>query len=211
MDGSAADFVSAIDQAGRVQQSRSRRYLKILKPVRVERDGGCAEFLPAERGFRLDVEIDFNSPAIGRQRRVFDLDPRHLPPGNRPRPHVRLCQRRPEAVAGGLRARLLAREFGRHRRGHDSQSRGASLRRRIRAPQGARRRRRPVAGRSADRSASIATYRPGHKLNAAALDALFANRSAYEYVEAPASRAFAKGFGVGAHVPAAAAAFAAAD
>src|SRR5271166_777058 len=36
MDGSAADFVSAIDQAGAVQQSRARRYLKILKPVRVE-------------------------------------------------------------------------------------------------------------------------------------------------------------------------------
>ena len=59
MDGSAADFVSAIDQAGRVQQSRLRRYLKILKPVRVARDSGWAEFLPAERGFRLDVEIDF--------------------------------------------------------------------------------------------------------------------------------------------------------
>src|SRR5271166_4918221 len=57
MDGSAAEFVSAIDQAGAVQQSRARRYLKILKPVRVEREGGYAEFLPAERGFRLDVEI----------------------------------------------------------------------------------------------------------------------------------------------------------
>ena len=61
MDGSAADFVSAIDRAGVVRQSRSRRYLKILKPVRVEREGAYAEFLPAERGFRLDVEIDFES------------------------------------------------------------------------------------------------------------------------------------------------------
>ena len=60
MDGSAADFVSAIDQVGIVQQSRPRRYLKILKPVRVERDGGFAEFRPADRGFRLDVEIDFD-------------------------------------------------------------------------------------------------------------------------------------------------------
>ena len=75
MDGSAADFVSAIDSVGVAQQSRSRRHLKVVKPVRVDRDGGFAEFLPAERGFRLDVEIDFKSPAIGRQRRVFDLDP----------------------------------------------------------------------------------------------------------------------------------------
>jgi len=75
MDGSAADFVRAIDSVGVVQQARSRRHLKIVKPVRVDRDGGFAEFLPAERGFRLDVEIEFDSPAIGRQRRVFDLDP----------------------------------------------------------------------------------------------------------------------------------------
>ena len=76
MDGSAADFVGAIDQAGVVQQSRSRRYLKVLKPVRVERDGGYAEFLPADRGFRLDVEIDFDSPAIGRQRALSISIPR---------------------------------------------------------------------------------------------------------------------------------------
>src|SRR5271169_4662103 len=59
MDGSAADFVSAIDSVGIVRQSRRRRYLKIVKPVRVDSDGGFAEFLPAERGFLLDVEIDF--------------------------------------------------------------------------------------------------------------------------------------------------------
>ena len=75
MDGSAADFVAAIDSVGIAQQARPRRHLKIVKPVRVDHDGGFAEFLPAERGFRLDVEIDFESPAIGRQRRVFDLDP----------------------------------------------------------------------------------------------------------------------------------------
>jgi UDP-3-O-[3-hydroxymyristoyl] N-acetylglucosamine deacetylase len=53
------------------------------------------------------------------------------------------------------------------------------------------------------------TYRPGHKLNAMALEALFEHRSAYEILEAPAPvRARVAG---GAHVPAGAAAFAAAD
>src|SRR3954463_4694920 len=33
MDGSAAPFVSAIDQAGIVTQSASRRFLQVLKPV----------------------------------------------------------------------------------------------------------------------------------------------------------------------------------
>ena len=36
MDGSAADFVAAIDRGRHVAQSRPRRHLKILKPVRVE-------------------------------------------------------------------------------------------------------------------------------------------------------------------------------
>ena len=75
MDGSAADFVVAIDQVGLVRQSRPRRYLKVLEPVRVEHNGCVAELLPAERGFHLDIEIDFDSPAIGRQRRFFDVDP----------------------------------------------------------------------------------------------------------------------------------------
>ena len=75
MDGSAADFVNAIDRAGVVRQPRPRRHLRILKPVRVEYEGAFAEFLPGERGFRLDVEIDFASPAIGRQRLALNLDP----------------------------------------------------------------------------------------------------------------------------------------
>src|SRR5450755_1769914 len=40
MDGSAAAFVAAIDQVGVVAQSRPRRYLRVLKTVRVERGRG---------------------------------------------------------------------------------------------------------------------------------------------------------------------------
>ena len=35
MDGSAAQFVDAIDSVGLVTQARRRRYIKIVKPVRV--------------------------------------------------------------------------------------------------------------------------------------------------------------------------------
>src|SRR4051794_31696867 len=35
MDGSAAAFVAAIDQAGLVTQSASRRFIQVLKPVQV--------------------------------------------------------------------------------------------------------------------------------------------------------------------------------
>ena len=55
------------------------------------------------------------------------------------------------------------------------------------------------------------TYRPGHKLNAMALEALFEHRSAYEILEAPVAPAAIRARVGGAHVPAGAAAFAAAD
>jgi UDP-3-O-[3-hydroxymyristoyl] N-acetylglucosamine deacetylase len=74
MDGSAAEFVAAIEATGLVGLSASRRYLRILQPVRVEHGRAFAELLPAKTGFRLDVEIDFDTGVIGRQRKVFDLE-----------------------------------------------------------------------------------------------------------------------------------------
>jgi UDP-3-O-[3-hydroxymyristoyl] N-acetylglucosamine deacetylase len=73
MDGSAAPFVDAIDQVGTVMLGAARRYLKVLNPIRVTRGRSVAELLPNERAFRLDVEIDFQNPVIGRQRRSMDL------------------------------------------------------------------------------------------------------------------------------------------
>jgi UDP-3-O-[3-hydroxymyristoyl] N-acetylglucosamine deacetylase len=73
LDGSAAPFVDAIDQVGIVAVNASRRYLKVLKAIRVTQGRAFAELLPNERAFRLDVEIDFPSPVIGRQRKAVDL------------------------------------------------------------------------------------------------------------------------------------------
>lgn len=75
MDGSANAFVTAIQNTGLITLGAARRYLKVLKPVRIDQGRGFAELLPFDRGFRLDVEIDFDSPVIGRQRKIFDLEP----------------------------------------------------------------------------------------------------------------------------------------
>jgi UDP-3-O-[3-hydroxymyristoyl] N-acetylglucosamine deacetylase len=75
LDGSAVEFVEAIDSVGLTRSRTPRRYLKVLKPVRVEKGQGFAELLPNSRNFRLDVEIDFTNPIIGRQRKVIDLTP----------------------------------------------------------------------------------------------------------------------------------------
>jgi UDP-3-O-[3-hydroxymyristoyl] N-acetylglucosamine deacetylase len=75
LDGSAALFVDAITQVGVVSLAAPRRYVKVLKPVRIDHGRAFAELLPYEHGFRLDVEINFDSPLIGRQRKIVDLQP----------------------------------------------------------------------------------------------------------------------------------------
>ncbi len=207
MDGSAADFVSAIDEVGLVQQARPRRYVKVLKPVRVEREGGYAELIPAERGFKLDVEIDFASSAIGRQRLALNLDP-----------------------AAFRREIARARTFGFvsdvQKLWKAGYALGSSLENSVAIdgdeivnPEGLRFADEFVRHKALDAVGDLSlaggpivgcyrAYRPGHKLNAMTLEALFADRSAYAFVEAPTARPFSKGFGLGAHVPAAVAAFA---
>ncbi|MCB1547860.1 MAG: UDP-3-O-acyl-N-acetylglucosamine deacetylase, partial [Hyphomicrobiaceae bacterium] len=74
MDGSAAAFVEAIDDVGLRELSEPRKFIKVLKPIRVE-DGGCWGEIAPHSGFHLDVEIDFETPLIGRQRMAFEMSP----------------------------------------------------------------------------------------------------------------------------------------
>lgn len=74
MDGSSAVFVDAIDRVGIRELSEPRKYIKVLKPVRVD-EGECWGELAPHTGFSLDVEIDFATPVIGRQRLQFEMSP----------------------------------------------------------------------------------------------------------------------------------------
>lgn len=67
-DGSSATFIEAIDAVGLETQEAPRRYIKILKPIKVQNDRASAELLPYDAGFRVEVEIEFDHAAIGRQR-----------------------------------------------------------------------------------------------------------------------------------------------
>ncbi|GJD51350.1 UDP-3-O-acyl-N-acetylglucosamine deacetylase [Methylobacterium crusticola] len=75
LDGSSAPFVDAVAAVGTTSCGAPRRFIKILRGVRVEKGRAFAELRPFERGFRLDVEIDFESPVIGRSRKALDLTP----------------------------------------------------------------------------------------------------------------------------------------
>src|ERR1700676_5199272 len=75
MDGSAAAFFAAIDQAGILTQSASRRFIQVLKPVQVAMGDSFGELRPYAAGFRAEIEIDFANPVIGRQSYKLDLSP----------------------------------------------------------------------------------------------------------------------------------------
>ncbi len=76
MDGSAAPFVAAIDQVGLTTLAAPRRYIEVLKSVRVGgKDGAYGEILPHARGFRVECEIQFDDPLIGCQSLGVDVEP----------------------------------------------------------------------------------------------------------------------------------------
>jgi UDP-3-O-[3-hydroxymyristoyl] N-acetylglucosamine deacetylase len=73
LDGSAAVFVEAFDNAGIEVQAVKRRYIRILKPVRIDAGASWAEFVPFD-GTRYEIEIDFDSAVIGRQTYACDVN-----------------------------------------------------------------------------------------------------------------------------------------
>jgi UDP-3-O-[3-hydroxymyristoyl] N-acetylglucosamine deacetylase len=75
MDGSAAAFVDAIDQAGLTARAQPRRYIEVIKPVRVSKDGAVGELRPYQHGFRVEAEIEFDHPMIGKQALALDIEP----------------------------------------------------------------------------------------------------------------------------------------
>lgn len=75
MDGSAAPFAAAIEQAGIVTLPASRRYIRVLRPVRVASGESIGELRPYARGFRVEIEIAFDNPLVGRQALAVDVTP----------------------------------------------------------------------------------------------------------------------------------------
>ncbi len=63
MDGSAAPFVFLIQSVGVREQDAPKRFIKILKPIRVEDNGKYVQFLP-HKGFKVSFTIDFDHPVF---------------------------------------------------------------------------------------------------------------------------------------------------
>ena len=193
MDGSAARFIDAIDAVGVVSQSRRRRFIKILKSLRVEQGRSRAELRPAARGFHIDVEIDFEGPAIGRQRRAFDVVPDVF--------RRDIARARTFGFVADVK-KLWQAGFA---LGSSLENSVAIDGEAILNPEGLRYRDEFVRHKALDvigdlslaGAAIVGAYhvhRPGHTINALVLSALFADRKSYEIVEG-APRRFRAGGG----------------
>lgn len=183
MDGSSAPFVEAIRQVGVLSQAARRSFVKVLKPVRVEIGDGWGELSPCATT-RFEVEIDFELKPIGRQSIAFDLTP--------------------DVFADDFaRARTFGRIQDVERLWQMGFALGASLENsvavaedRVLNPEGTRWPDEFVRHKALDAVGDLAlsglpirglyrSYKGGHRINAAVLQALFSDPTAYEIVPAP--------------------------
>ena len=183
MDGSAAPFVDAIDQAGLTARALPRRYIEVLKPVRVTKGEAFGELRPYSHGFRVEAEIEFDHPLIRRQAVALDIE----------------AETFRREIAG-------ARTFGFMKDVAKLWSAGYALgasfentlvvsEDRVLNPEGLRHPDEFVRHKILDAIGDLAlagqpliacyrTVRGGHKLNHAVLSALMADRSAWRVIEA---------------------------
>ena len=187
MDGSAAAFVAAIDQAGIVAQSAPRRFIQVLKPIRMVMGESFGELRPYAAGFRAEVEIDFANPVIGRQQYSLDLTPQAF--------RREIARARTFGCMNDV-ARLWSAGF----------ALGASFENsvvfddeRLLNPEGLRYADECARHKVLDVIGDLAlagrpllgayrSYRGGHKLNNAVLTALLADRTAWRVIEAETVR-----------------------
>lgn len=73
MDGSALPFVYLIQSVGFENSKVAKRFIRILKTIRVEEGDKWAELKPYE-GFRVNFSIEFNHPVISNTCQKMSLD-----------------------------------------------------------------------------------------------------------------------------------------
>lgn len=74
MDGSAAPFVFLLQSAGIKEQTQAKRFLRILKPIRVEEGDRYVQLLP-HHGYKIKFTIQFHHPVFNNkpQAALFDF------------------------------------------------------------------------------------------------------------------------------------------
>ncbi|MGI9399904.1 MAG: UDP-3-O-acyl-N-acetylglucosamine deacetylase [Rhizobiaceae bacterium] len=187
MDGSSDAFVEAIQSVGLKSLPKMRCYLRVKKPIRVDMGASWGEFIPYE-GTRYEVDIDFDSPAIGHQSFKSDMSADVF--------RRELSRARTFGFMKDVE-RLWAAGFALGSSLENSVVIGDDHN--IINPEGLRYRDEFVRHKALDAIGDLAlagapfigcfrSYRGGHKLNSLVLQALLSDKSAFEYVESPYSK-----------------------
>lgn len=182
LDGSASPYVQGIMEAGLDVQPAPRRYIKIMRQVLVRNNEASAALEPYN-GRMLDLEIDFDSRVIGRQRMIFDWTPR------------KYCEDVSRArTFGFVRDAKILRQAG-YALGSSLDNSITVHEDRILNPGGLRYEDEFVRHKLLDAIGDLAlcglpiygrfrSYKGGHALNALVLHGLFASEANYEIVTA---------------------------
>ena len=187
MDGSASPFVFLLQSAGIEELNAPKQFIRIKKPVRVEDGDKWAELVPYD-GFRVDFQIDFDHPVISqtRQHMTMDFDScSYVNEVSRARTFgfmrdIEYLQSQNLVLGGSFDNAIVLDDY------------------RILNEEGLRFENEFVTHKVLDAIGDLAlagapilgcyrSYRGGHKLNSLVLQALLADRSAFDFVEANTS------------------------
>ena len=188
MDGSARPYVEAIRQTGLKQLAVPRCFIRVKKPVRVDMGASWGEILPHD-GTRFEIEIDFDSEVIGRQKYAADLTADVFA--------NEICGARTFGFMKDVE-RLWAAGYALGSSLENSVVIGDDNR--IINPEGLRHKDEFVRHKTLDAIGDLAlsgapilgcyrSYRGGHKLNSLVLKTLLSDRDAFEFVEVPVNQA----------------------
>jgi UDP-3-O-[3-hydroxymyristoyl] N-acetylglucosamine deacetylase len=73
MDGSSAPFIFLLQSAGIAEQTALKKFIRILKPIRVQEGEKSAELHPYD-GFRVNFQIDFDHPVFKSHLQTVEID-----------------------------------------------------------------------------------------------------------------------------------------
>ncbi len=184
IDGSAEPFADAILDAGLAGQGARKKFVRILRTVTV-RDNDAFAMLEPYNGRAFDVEIDFDSKVIGRQRMIFDWSPRRY-----------ANDIAPARTFGFVAQAKVLRQAG-YALGSSLENSIAIEEEKIVNPDGLRFEDEFVRHKLLDAVGDLAlagrpiygrfkSYKGGHALNALVLKSLFASEQNFEIVDADA-------------------------
>lgn len=184
IDGSAFPFVDGLLQAGVTVQGQRKKFIRILRTVTV-RENDAFAMLEAYNGRSFDVEIDFDSKVIGRQRMIFDWSPR------------RFADDVSRARTFGFVAQAKVLRQAGYALGSSFENSIAIEAERVVNPDGLRYHDEFVRHKLLDAIGDLAlaglpiygrfkSYKGGHGLNALVLKSLFASEQNYEVLDADA-------------------------